>query len=883
MNQAYKLVWNTTLQAWTVASELARGNKKSSGKAFKLAVLLASGLATGMAYAVPAASALPSGENVASGSATFDRSVSNQLTVTQDTTKAIINWNSFDVGSNGKVIFDQPDTSSIALNRVTSASPTEIFGQVTANGQLFIVNPNGITFGAGSQVSASSLLASVLDISDSDFDADNFVFSRGTATGAISNAGTIEAQGILFLSPNISNSGTLKAVDGNITLVNVDDIDATTQAINQASTIAGVIKNSGSIQATNLSNGNGQVLLYGDTSQAESRIELSGSVEGESTSIYGQSITVPAKLELVNNSLLAAQDAININADVDVTGTGGLSLYSNNGYFLNQASKVNLLGSNAAFAVNGDAYTVISDATQLQDMGSDLSGKYVLAIDIDATDSENWDNGRGYAPVGGAASAFSGVLEGLGHQVDKLSINRPTTDNVGLFGITDGSVIQNIGLTNLNVIGRDNVGGMAGVNNGSIGNAYVTGTIAALNNAGGLAGVNDGAISNAYATSSINATGSVAGGLAGSLGSTGSISNAYASGAVTGGSVAGGLVGESAGTISNAYASGLVTGTSTGGLVASVTDGLVDSSYWNTDSTGQATSADGTGLSTAAMHDVNSFSGWDIDNQGGTGTVWRIYQGQTSPLLRSFLKPLSVDIHNTSSSKTYDGLTVSGVNYTVADAQADLSKVNSNFAARNAGTYSYAEGLSSGQTGYDLIVANDATLTINKKTLTITAEAASKVYDGKLTSNGKPVVTGRVRGDSIVGLTQSYADKNAGTGKTINVNHGYTIRDGNNGNNYDVVLVQSHAGVITPKALTISTVANTKVYDGGLTSANKPSVAGLVSGDRVTGLFQRYETKTVGTGKKLLIKAGYVVQDGNSGGNYTVAEQTSNDGVITAH
>ncbi len=883
MNQAYKLVWNTTLQAWTVASELARGNKKSSGKAFKLAVLLASGLATGMAYAVPAANTLPSGENVASGSATFDRTLSNQLTVNQASTKAIINWNSFDVGSNGKVVFDQPDTSSIALNRVTSASPTEIFGQVSANGQLFIVNPNGITFGAGSQISASSVLASVLDISDSDFDADNFVFSRGTATGAIHNAGTIEAQGILFLGPDISNSGTLKAVDGNVTLVNVDEIDATTQAINQASSIAGVIKNSGSIQATNLSSGNGQVLLFGDTSQAESRIELSGTVDGEASSIYGQNILVPAKLELVGNNTLAAQNAIQFNADVDATGTGELALYSANGYSLNNASKVNLLGSNAAFSVNGDAYSVIATADQLQAMNGDLSGKYVLATDIDAINSQDWDNGRGFAPVGDAASAFTGVLEGLGHQVSNVSINRPTTDNVGLFGITDGSVIQNIGLTNLNVIGRSNVGGVAGVNNGAISNTYATGSIRGVNTVGGLAGVNQGTINNAYATSSINASGSVAGGLAGSLSSTGSISNAYASGAVTGGSVAGGLVGESAGTISNTYASGLVTGTSTGGLVASVTDGLVDSSYWNTDSTGQATSADGTGLTTAAMQDASSFSGWDIDNQGGTGTVWRIYQGQTSPLLRSFLKPLSVEIQNTSSSKIYDGLTVSGVNYTVGDAQADLNKVNSNFAARNAGTYSYAEGLSSGQTGYDLIVANDATLTINKKTLTITADATSKVYDGKLTSTGKPVVDGRVRGDSIVGLTQSFADKNAGTGKTINVNHGYTIRDGNNGNNYDVVLVQSHAGVITPKTLNISTVANTKVYDGGLTSANKPQVTGLVTGDRVTGLFQQYETKTVGTGKKLLIKAGYVVQDGNSGGNYTVAEQTSNDGVITAH
>ena len=111
----------------------------------------------------------------------------------------------------------------------------------------------------------------------------------------------------------------------------------------------------------------------------------------------------------------------------------------------------------------------------------------------------------------------------------------------------------------------------------------------------------------------------------------------------------------------------------------------------------------------------------------------------------------------------------------------------------------------------------------------------------------------------------------------------YTIRDGNNGNNYDVVIVNSTAGVITSKAITISTVANSKVYDGGVTSANKPVVTGLLSGDRVTGLFQQYDTKTVGTGKKLLVKAGYVVQDGNGGNNYAVTEQGSMDGVITAN
>ena len=157
------------------------------------------------------------------------------------------------------------------------------------------------------------------------------------------------------------------------------------------------------------------------------------------------------------------------------------------------------------------------------------------------------------------------------------------------------------------------------------------------------------------------------------------------------------------------------------------------------------------------------------------------------------------------------------------------------------------------------------------------------MYDGKLTSAAKPEVTGRQSGDSITGLTQSFASKNAGSDISLLVDGGYVIRDGNNGNNYDVVVQSNAKGSITPKALTISTVANSKVYDGGVTSANKPLVTGLVSGDTVTSLFQQYETKTVGDNKKLLIKAGYVLRDGNDGGNYTVTEQTSTDGVITAH
>jgi large exoprotein involved in heme utilization and adhesion len=114
MNRAYKLVWNAVSHSWVVASELAKGRKKSSSTALKLAVLVAAGIGAGMANAAPAANALPSGESIASGSATFDRTVSNQLTVNQSTSKLITNWNSFDVGSGATVQFAQPDASSIA-------------------------------------------------------------------------------------------------------------------------------------------------------------------------------------------------------------------------------------------------------------------------------------------------------------------------------------------------------------------------------------------------------------------------------------------------------------------------------------------------------------------------------------------------------------------------------------------------------------------------------------------------------------------------------------------------------------------------------------------------------------------------------------------------
>ena len=96
---------------------------------------------------------------VTSGSATATTS-GNTMRVNQQTDKAILNWASFNVGADSKVQFNQPNSSSVALNKIYSANPSQIFGAVEANGQIYLVNANGIVFGAGSQVRTAGLVAS---------------------------------------------------------------------------------------------------------------------------------------------------------------------------------------------------------------------------------------------------------------------------------------------------------------------------------------------------------------------------------------------------------------------------------------------------------------------------------------------------------------------------------------------------------------------------------------------------------------------------------------------------------------------------------------------------------------------------------------------------
>ncbi|MBU2721368.1 filamentous hemagglutinin N-terminal domain-containing protein, partial [Acidithiobacillus ferridurans] len=128
-----------------------------------------------LAASLPAAS-LPTDGQVVSGQATLSQT-GNQLTVTQSSSKAILNWQSFSIGSGQTVDFQQPNAASVALNNVTGSNPSAIFGHLNANGQVFLVNPNGITFSPGAQVNVGGIIASTLPITQANFLKGNYTFS----------------------------------------------------------------------------------------------------------------------------------------------------------------------------------------------------------------------------------------------------------------------------------------------------------------------------------------------------------------------------------------------------------------------------------------------------------------------------------------------------------------------------------------------------------------------------------------------------------------------------------------------------------------------------------------------------------------------------------
>ncbi|WP_027030775.1 MBG domain-containing protein [Mesorhizobium loti] len=277
-----------------------------------MALLLASTALVGFTSA--RAQELPTGGSVASGGVTISNPSSSQLSIKQSTNSAIVNWQSFSIGAGATVTIDQPTSTSTMLNRVTGGTSSTIAGQLNANGQVFLINPNGIAISKTGKVSAAGFVGSTLGISDEDFKAGKLSFEGKGASAAVSNQGaisigrggyaaliggsvdnagsisvplgkvglgsgekaTLDLSGDGFLqvsvptkadgsSALVSNSGLISADGGTVELKAAAVRNAARQAVNM----------SGVIEARTVSGKSGAIVLGGD----EGSVEVSGKLD----------------------------------------------------------------------------------------------------------------------------------------------------------------------------------------------------------------------------------------------------------------------------------------------------------------------------------------------------------------------------------------------------------------------------------------------------------------------------------------------------------------------------------------------------------------------------------------------------------------------------
>lgn len=280
-----------------------------------------------------AAHSLPQNPDVMSGSVSITTS-GRAMQVNQTTNKAIIDWQKFGIGTNESLTFNQPSRASVILNRVTSGESSVLDGALNANGQVFLINPNGVLIGATARINVSGLLASTLDVENRLFLNSEYVFSAKSASEKTSvfNDGTITAVDggyVVMLSNHVRNNGMIDAPSGhvlmgagshailytsdqsllgyriasgsaaalveNVNRIRADSGQVTLAArgLTGASQLASAaVNNSGIIEARTLSGKHGAIVLSGDMENG--RVFLNGTLDASARSGNGGTVDTTA-------------------------------------------------------------------------------------------------------------------------------------------------------------------------------------------------------------------------------------------------------------------------------------------------------------------------------------------------------------------------------------------------------------------------------------------------------------------------------------------------------------------------------------------------------------------------------------------------------------
>jgi filamentous hemagglutinin family protein len=337
MNHFYRSIWNEKTGTFAAVSENASsaGKKASSPSGVAgAACFVLKALSASLMLAMGAnAYAAPSTGTVTAGAATITTAPGSMI-INQNTQNVAINWQSFNIAAGERVQFVQPNSNSVALNRVVGTDPSSILGSLNANGKVFLVNPNGILFGKSASVNVGGLVGSTLGISD------RFMYCYqfdGAGTGAIVNQVRSRHGGyVALIGSNVDNQArsqptatlrrarrgkavTLDMLGGQLLNVTVNQaaLDALVQnggllqadggqvlmtAQAAGSLLSSAVNNSGVIRAQTVENHGGMIRLLGDLADGQVNVggtlDASGRAAGQSggqVSVLGKQVSVLGK------------------------------------------------------------------------------------------------------------------------------------------------------------------------------------------------------------------------------------------------------------------------------------------------------------------------------------------------------------------------------------------------------------------------------------------------------------------------------------------------------------------------------------------------------------------------------------------------------------
>lgn len=346
--------------------------------------------------------ALPEGGQVAAGQAAITTAGST-MTIAQQTAQAIINWQNFGIGSGESVHINQPNSQAILLNRVIGSNPSEIFGQLTANGQVILVNPNGVFFRPGSSVDVGGLTASTLNIANEDFLKGQLRFA-GDSQNPVINAGSINAQNgyVNLLAKEVVNEGIIAAQTGSVNLaagsgmsldyngdgkmtvavtdgayqsavankklIQADGGLVVMTASGKDALMDSAVNNSGMIQANTLGEATGQISLTGDNIATTGAISADGGSNG-----HGGTIKIIANHKTAVDGQLSAQGG-------QLSGDGGFIETSGDIVSIGEHSSIQAnapQGKAGQWLIDPVNITISDDGLEDYEFGVDISTSFV--------------------------------------------------------------------------------------------------------------------------------------------------------------------------------------------------------------------------------------------------------------------------------------------------------------------------------------------------------------------------------------------------------------------------------------------------------------------------------------------------------------------------